>query len=288
LISVVVVNWNAGPLLERSVTSALSAADVEVIVVDNASADGSVDTVVDLDGVTLIRNRRNRGLAAALNQGALAATGDPIIFLNPDATFSAGGVQRLCEAIERRPRAGAVVPRVRFTDGEVQTTAGELPSLREALAGRQRQWRGAKWGNPSGFCWDGWAHDEERQVGRAGDVCFAVRREAFAATGLFDERFPLDWEAVDWSARLVSTGWEIWFTPDVELVHDVGTSTGRANPLRWVAQTHLGMYRYFANRSGPVAQPVLAVLFGVRAIAKAAAALAGLPMHERAQRPARR
>lgn len=286
MISVVVVNWNAGALLARCVESARGD-DVEVIVVDNASSDGSADSLVGLDGVTVIRNRRNRGLAAAMNQGALAAVGDPIVFLNPDAAFTEGGAAGLRSALESHAGAGCVVPRVRFPDGEVQTTAGNLPTLREALAGRQRQWRPAKWGRPTGFCWDGWAHDEERLVGRAGDVCFAARREALAAAGLFDERFPLDWESVDWSARLVDAEWEIWFTPEVELVHHAGTSTGRAHPIRWVVETHRGMYRYFAKRSAPALRPLVAVLFGGRAAAKAAAVVAGVPMHERAQRPSR-
>ena len=285
MISVVVVNWNAGALLERCVRSALEDDSVEVIVVDNGSADRSVDAVDGLQRVTVIRNPTNRGLAAALNQGALAATGDPIVFLNPDASFVVGTPKTLRDALERHPKAGCVVPRAHFADGELQTTAGNLPTLREALAGRQRQWRPTKWGSASGFCWDGWAHDTERRVGRGGDVCFAVRRQALAEAGLFDERFPLDWEAVDWSARAVAAGWEIWFTPTVELVHEAGTSTGTAHPLRWIVQTHRGMYRYFANRSGAGARLLLAAAFSARAILKAGAVFAGIPMHERAQRP---
>lgn len=281
MISVVVVNWNAGDLLRRCVESAASHRhQVEVLVVDNASTDSSL---AGLGTAKVFRNATNRGLAAAMNQGALAARGDVIVFVNPDAAFEAGSLDAFASAMDRHPDAGAVVPLVRFPDREVQTTAGNLPTLSEALLGRQMQRR--KWGSPRGFCWDGWNHDEEREVGRAGDVCFAVRRRALAEAGLFDERFRLDWESVDWSARLRDAGWKIWFTPSAELVHHAGTSTGAAPGTRWVRETHEGMYRYFAKRSRIPTRPMLAAAFGIRGVVKAVAMRAGVPLHQQAARP---
>lgn len=285
MISVVIVNWNAGSRLLDCVTSALAGGADEVVVVDNASTDGSADALQKSPRVRLVANGSNRGLAAAMNQGAIASEGDVIVFSNPDVVFPAGGVAALAATLGRHARAGAVVPRSRFADGGLQTTAGQLPSLREALEGRQRQWRESKWGSAEGFCWDGWPHDEEREVGRAGDVCFAVSRDALAQTGLFDERFPLDWETIDWSERLRRAGWEIWFTPSVEVAHHAGTSTGQAPVTRWVASTHTGMYRYFAKRAPAVARPALAVMFAARALAKLALMRGGVPLREMAQRP---
>lgn len=282
--SAVVVNWNAGSRLAECVSSLCAQGDVEVVVIDNGSTDGSVAGLDERESVRLIANEGNRGLAAAMNQGAIAATGEVILFTNPDVIFPAGAAAELLAAFDRHPAAGALVPRARFGDGELQTTAGDLPNLREALAGRQRQWRRSKWGRAQGFCWDGWTHDEERQVGRAGDVCFAVRRNAFADAGLFDEHFPLDWETIDWSARLRAAGWEIWFTPEVEVVHHAGTSTGQAG-RRWVTATHVGMYRYFAKRAPLPFRPILAALFVARAFVKLAVMSAGAPLHELGQRP---
>lgn len=285
MISVVVVNWNAGECLAECVTSALAGGADEVVVVDNASSDESADALEESPRVRLIANDSNRGLAAAMNQGAIAAAGDVIVFTNPDVFFPSGGITGLATVLDLHERAGAVVPRSLFLDGELQTTAGGLPSLREALEGRQRQWRPSKWGSARGFCWDGWPHDEEREVGRAGDVCFAVRRGALAQTGLFDESFPLDWEAIDWSERLRRGGWEIWFTPSVEVTHRAGTSTSQAPAARWVVSTHTGMYRYFAKRAPAAARPALAALFAGRAVTKLALMRGGLPLHEMAQRP---
>ncbi len=79
-----------------------------------------------------------------------------------------------------------------------------------------------------------------------------MRRAAIAEIGPQDEAFILDWEGIDWAARAAGAGWEIWFTPAAEVVHLGGASIRQA-PLRWIAGSHRGMYRYFAKRGSPVA-----------------------------------
>jgi N-acetylglucosaminyl-diphospho-decaprenol L-rhamnosyltransferase len=225
-------------------------------------------------------------LAAANNQGLLAATGEAIVISNPDVVFTPGALDELVGILDRRTRAAFALPRVTVPDGSLQSTAGDLPSLGEALLGRQvARWR-ARPGSTKGFCWDGWAHDEERKTGRAGDVCYMARRSAIAEIGLQDERFPLDWEGLDWSARARDAGWEIWFCPAAGVVHAGGASTGKAPPIRWVLKTHRGMHRYFRNRR-PALGPALSLAFALRAGLKGAAVLGGVPMHELARRAQR-
>jgi GT2 family glycosyltransferase len=270
-VSVVIVNWNAGPALAgclRSLFQHPPSVPVEVIVVDNASTDGSAEqAVADHPSIRLLANRENRGLAAANNQGIVAARGDAILLSNPDVVYTAGAVDALLAALRRHPRAAVVVPRLSYEDGSLHTSVGDLPTLREALAGRQAQRRAAGAG---GFWWDGWSHDEERQVGRGHEAAYLVARRAIEEVGLQDERYFLDWEGIDWTARLAAAGWEVWFTPTAEVIHLGGVSI-RQVPFRWIVRSHRGIYRYFASRH-PWWRPWLAPLLVGRAGVKLAAA----------------
>jgi GT2 family glycosyltransferase len=289
-LSVVIVNWNAGAELRACLESLVTnppQCSWEVVVVDNASTDESVAVACDAyPQARWVLNSGNRGLAAANNQGLLAAQGGTVVLSNPDVRFLPGTLDAFNAALDRHRDTAFVVPHVVFPDGELQTTAGDLPTLSEAVLGRQFQRRKPSVGQARGFCWDGWAHDEERDVGRAGDVCYAARRDAIVDLGLQDERFPLDWEAIDWSARAREAGWRIVFCPRARVVHQAGVSTAKAPRARWVVDTHRGMYRYFANRGPAWRRPGLAALFGTRALVKIAAIDAGIPMYERARRSA--
>jgi GT2 family glycosyltransferase len=136
----------------------------------------------------------------------------------------------------------------------------------------------------TGVWWDGWAHDEERVIGRGHEAGYLVRRRAVEEVGLQDERYRLDWEGVDWTARLRSAGWDVWLCPDAEAVH-LGGSSIRQVPFRWIVSSHRGMYRYFADRHRRVARPFLALAIGSRAGLKLATAAVGWPLYERAFRP---
>jgi GT2 family glycosyltransferase len=299
-LSVVIVNWNTRPALADCLSSL--AADpppggCEVIVVDNGSSDGSAAWVRkavagdgagddgDLGGldIQLIANRHNRGLPAANNQGLVASHAPAVLICNPDVVFRPGAVAAMMETLERRSSAGMVVPRLLYPDGELQTSAGDLPTLRQALAGRQAQRRRGEVGRPSGFWWDGWPHDEERVIGRGHEAAYLVRRQAIAEVGLQDEGFPLDWEGIDWTARFGDAGWEVWLCPAAAVVH-LGGASIRQVPVRWVLSSHLGMYRYFAKRRPAYWRPVLATVIGARALAKLAATAAGAGMYQRAYR----
>lgn len=297
-VSVIVVNWNAREALLGCIQSLAEHPPSdrwEVIVVDNGSADGSVAAVRSRHPeVRVIVNGRNRGLPAANNQGMAAARGATLLICNPDVVFQAGAGEAMVQLLGRRPRAGIVVPRLRYPDGGLQTSAGDLPTLGEALLGRQAQrWR-RRAGSTArqsddgeepagGFWWDGWAHDEERRIGRGHEAAYAVRRSAADQVGPQDEAFRLDWEGIDWTARFRDAGWEVWLCPAAEVVH-LGGASIRQVPFRWVLWSHRGLYRYFAKRRPRYWRPALAAVIGVRAVAKGAATAAGVAMYERGHR----
>jgi N-acetylglucosaminyl-diphospho-decaprenol L-rhamnosyltransferase len=293
VISVVIVNWNGGDLVVdclRSLHEFPPSVAWEAILVDNASSDGSVARVrADFPGVRVIANDRNLGLAAGNNQGILASTTPFVLISNPDVHYEPGAIDALQDLLGRLPRAAFAVARLRGLDGVVQTSAGDLPSLREALLGRAlaRMLTPARFGRTDprqvgrGFWWHGWDHDSEQRIGHGGEACYLVRRAAIDEIGLQDEGFVLDWEGIDWSRRAADAGWEIWYCPNATVVHTGGVSI-RQVPYRWVVSSHRGMYRYFRYRIPLLARPFAAIAIAARAGVKLVAAAVDTRLYDRA------
>jgi len=167
-VSVVVVTWNS----RDAVLDCLDALRAnppsvpwEAVIVDNASTDGTVDAIRHAaPWARVMANIDNRGLAAANNQDIAAGTAPLVLIANPDTTVKPGAVDALATVLARQPRAAFAIPRLRHPDGGLHVSAGDLPTLRDALLGRQVQRLRRQRGR--GFWWDGWAHDEERRIGR--------------------------------------------------------------------------------------------------------------------------
>lgn len=290
VVSVVIVNWNSGrhlAALLESLAAQPAEPAWEAVVVDNASTDGSAD-LPRRAGVLVIRQPGNAGLAAANNIGMAATVGPYILIANPDVVLPDNALGNLVAVMERHDRAALVVPRLVGPDGATQTSAGDLPSLAEALMGRRL---GLRWAHrrpgmegPSGYWWHGWPHSSEAPIGRGAEACYLVRRAAIEEIGPQDPRYRLDWEGVEWTARARAAGWEVWLDPATTVTHVGGVSIAGAR-LRWVVESHMGMYRYFAGRTRPAGRPLLAAAVSIRALAKlAAAAVVGAPLYDRARR----
>ncbi|MEX2457820.1 MAG: glycosyltransferase family 2 protein [Actinomycetota bacterium] len=270
-LSVVVVNYNAGDHLIRCVRSVYDAAggeDVDVLVVDNASRDGSADHLeAALPVVRLIRNPVNRGFAAAANQG-IQATATPYVFLlNPDAEMLAGTMAGLVKVGEEHPRAGAIGVLVRDPDGSVYPSARRAPGLvvglGHAFAGlfsRDNRFTRA-------YTMADWDRTTERRVDWVSGSAMLVRRRALDEVRGLDAGYFMYVEDLDLCTRLVRAGWKVVFSPEVEVVHVGGVSTGRSR--RMFYEHGRSAYRYFVKfRSpGPLAalRPAARVAFWVRA-----------------------
>ena len=278
-LSVVIVNWNSGGHLAaclRSLADHRPTRSWSAVVVDNGSTDGSMaEAEAVAPWATYVRNSANRGLAAANNQGMIAAAARYTVFANPDVTFERGSIDALSDLLDRRPLAALAVPQLVQDDGSLQVSAAKLPTFFETMVPRMRQ--RSRWGDLP--------HDREVRIGHGTDACFAVRRSAVSAVGGLDERYPLDWEAIDWSRRFARAGWEVWFSPAARVRHAGGVSV-RQVPYRWIAQSHVGMYRYLVADRHWLA-PVVAVLTAARAAVKAAATAMGSAQYDTARAKAR-
>lgn len=269
-LSLVVVTWNSADVVLDLLDALVAEPPTtpwEVVVVDNDSADGTAALVrAHPVGARVVDSGANLGLAAANNIGMKEAVGDLLVVCNPDIVPRSGALDALVAAAERHPRAAFVLARLEHADGALQAGVGDLPAFREAFAGRRAARVRA---DDTGFWWDGWPHDVERRVGHGQEACYLVRREAMDEVGGQDPGYWLDWEGVDWAARMGDAGWEVWFTPEARVVHIGGTSIRKAR-VRWVVWSHRGMYRYFSRRGPRWRRPLLALLIGARGLLKLA------------------
>lgn len=229
-VSIIIVSWNTRELLRDCLTSVFEQAgdaDYEVIVVDNASTDGTVEMVRDeFDRVVLIENEQNRGFASANNQGMAVAEGRYVLLLNSDTIVLDGAIAKTVRFADTQGRAGVVGCRVLNPDGTLQPTCFMFPSIlnmllsstylyklfpKSRLFGRER------------MSW--WDRGDVREVDVVTGCFMLVRREAIGQVGVMDERFFMYAEEADWCYRFRKQGWQVIFTPVGEIVHLGGGSS---------------------------------------------------------------
>jgi GT2 family glycosyltransferase len=248
-LAVVVVNYNAGDHLlgcMSSVFASAGEANVEVVVVDNDSVDGSTDRAErSHPDARFIRNRENRGFSAGVNQGIQATTAPYVFLLNPDAEIKTGTLSGLVKIAEDHPHVAAVGPLIRNPDGTVYSSGRKFPTLGEGVghAFLEPFWPN----NPFSRSYKlaEWDRQSARHVDWVSMSCMLVRRRALEEVGLLDERFFLYAEELDLCTRLKSAGWQVLFTPEVEVVHEGGVSTGLSR--RMALEHSKSIYRYFAK-----------------------------------------
>lgn len=234
-LSVIIVNWNTKELLKNCLSSFIHNQypfQLETIVVDNASTDGSAGMVQQqFPTVKLIQNTRNLGFAKANNIALQSTTADYFILLNSDTIAKNNAFTELFRFMEKHPEAGVVGPKLLNSDGTLQYSCTTFPDLwaiffRESgLSGRfpKHRWFG-KWF----LTW--WDHQSTREVDTVSGACFLLRKQVYDVVGGLDERFFMYTEEVDWCYRIKKTGWKIYYSPGVEVMHLAGGSdhTGTA------------------------------------------------------------
>ena len=252
-LSIVIVSYNTRQLLKECLDSvhaslAESTLTSEVVVVDNASHDGSAAMVQKhFPQVRLIANRGNRGFAAANNQALRAlgyGTGDTphplppeyVMLLNPDTIVGESVLTTLARFMDENPWAGACGARLIHSDGRFQHSAFAFPTLFQVfldffplnyrltdsrLNGRY----------PRRLYQAGEPFPIDHPLG----ATLMVRQEVIEQVGLLDEQFFIYCEEIDWCLRIKAAGWSIWCVPEAEIVHHVAQSTGQFRDEMFVA-----------------------------------------------------
>lgn len=243
LCSVVIVNFNGGELLLQSVAGALaSTIHVEVILVDNASADGSAERArKQHPRIKLIRNAKNRGFAVAANQGLRAASGEFLLLLNPDCIPIPDTLKNMLEVLQCYPEVGMAGCRILNPDGSEQRGCRRnLPTLgsglRKAAGSQSRKAVVDLHLQP--------LPDQPQMVEAISGAFMLVRRKALDVVGFLDDEYFMHCEDLDWCRRFLDAGWKILFVPHVEVVHHQGACS-KATPVRVSWYLHQSMLRYY-------------------------------------------
>lgn len=250
-VSIIIVNWNTKGILQdclESIYRHTQDIQFEVIVIDNASSDGSVRMVEEkFPEVILIVNQRNKGFAAANNQGMALAKGRYVLLLNSDTLILDKAVAKSTSFADAHPEAAVVGCQVLNPDGTFQSTCFMFPSIlnmllssmylnnllpRSRFFGRER------------MTWYDW--NSSCAVDVVAGCFMLVRREAAEQVGMMDERFLMYGEETDWCYRFKQAGWKVLFTPTAEIIHLGGVSSKQRRP-EMILQLRGSILLFFAK-----------------------------------------
>jgi GT2 family glycosyltransferase len=252
-ISVVVVTWNARKYVDECLRSLYedNVIPVEVIVVDNASTDGSPDLVArEFPSFRVLRNLQNLGFARANNIGIRESHGEYVCLLNSDVVLSRGTLYALYQFMQANPRVAIAGPQMRGADGSVRRSSMRHPSLLNALA---RAFAIDNLGFVSrrigGQMMTDFSHREIVDVDILNGWFWFIRRQALNEVGLLDERFFMYGEDMDWCYRFRKAGWRLVFNPAVNALH-YGGGSSRAAPLRFYVEMHRANLQYWIKHHG--------------------------------------
>lgn len=258
-LTVVVVSYNVRDLLRDCLRSVLAQPlDLEVVVVDNASQDGSAALVRDeFPSARLIANDRNLGFARACNQALRRATGRHAVLLNPDARLEGDALAGLVRYLDEHTDVGAVGPLFVDEAGRPEHGGFRFPTLAMAfLDFFPLNWRLADSAVNGRYPRD---RAEPFEVDHPLGACLMVRRKAWERVGLLDEQFFIYCEEIDWCLRIKAAGWAIRCVPASRVVHLGGRSTAQHRQPMFV-ELHRSRFRLFRKHYSP------AFRLGVRAI----------------------
>jgi GT2 family glycosyltransferase len=249
VVSVVIVNWNGKAFLEqclRSLAEDVSRHPMEILVVDNASTDGSPQMVAEnFPHVRLARNEANFGFAKGNNIGIRLSTGDYVCLVNSDVKVLTDCFTKLVDFMDEHPEVGMAGPKMIGADGKVGRSCRGFPNLWNMFChaiGLDSMFPKARLFG--GYALSYWSQDTSRPVDILGGWFWIVRRKAFEEVGLLDEDFFLYAEDMDWCRRFHLKHWGLYFLASAESVHFGGGSSRHA-PVKHYIQEQRADLRYW-------------------------------------------
>lgn len=247
-VSIIIVSWDTCDILRDCLASIYEQTRniaFEVIVVDNASKDGSPEMVnTEFPQAVLLANADNKGFAVANNQGIAIAKGYYVLLLNSDTVVLDRAIEKTMAFADAHSDAAVVGCRVLNADRSLQHSCSKLPALWDRIlfaAGLVRLFpRNPTFARPVMSWWD---HDCVREVEVISGCYMLVKKEAIDQVGGFDERFFMYCEEVDWCKRFREAGWKILFTPEAQIIH-LGGGSAKKYSCRRVSIKDQATIRY--------------------------------------------
>jgi GT2 family glycosyltransferase len=265
-LSIIVVSWNVKRYLLgclRSIKDNPPGCEYEVIVVDNASDDGTVGPLQQqYPFVRLIANKENRGFAGANNQGLDVAAGQYIFFLNPDTVVKPGAVNILLNFMEKNPDVGACGPRLVFEDGRIQRSVRRFPTFTGALH-RHTIFKSLGIFKAAHRKWlmRDFSYDVTTEVDQVIGAAMMVRRSVLDKVGYMDEKnFFMYYEEVDLCYRIKQARYRVMFVPDAQIIHLAGRSSGQI-PAEKTIMAMNSLLKFFKKHSSPFKAGLFSWLF---------------------------
>ncbi len=238
--SVIIVNWNAKAFLDECLQS-LARSDcadrLEIIVVDNASEDGSPELVeAKYPSARVIRNSANLGFAAANNIGIARSTGEYVFLVNSDVNVAPDCMETLARYMDARPEVGLSGPAMLGPDGKIGRSCRGFPTLWRMICHALFLDRLFPWSQRfSGYTMWYWKQDSTREVDILGGWFLCARRTALEKVGGLDERFFFYAEDMDWCRRFHLNGFKLAFVAEAQSVH-YGGGSSRVAPVKYYIQ----------------------------------------------------
>jgi GT2 family glycosyltransferase len=231
MIDIVIVNWNSGCQLENCVDSLANTFGGKIIVVDNASTDGSEMKLDSHVGIKLIKLTQNQGFGSACNLGATCSESKYLLFLNPDAAIYPGTLEKVLDFFKDSENSNIGICGVQLVDavGHVSRSCCRFPSpfgLALHAVGLDRLFPRL------GHFMSEWSHDTTREVDHVIGAFYFVRREVFDDLSGFDERFFVYLEDLDFSLRAKKAGWHSAYLATVKAFHAGGGTSNQIKAKR--------------------------------------------------------
>ena len=271
-LSIVIVNWNVRDLLRRCLHSVMSSLQlptsnfqpptsnlqIEVIVVDNASSDGSVAMVEEeFPQVRLIANSENVGFTVGNNQGIAISRGRYILLLNPDTEIVGDALTTMLAYMDDHPQVGALGPQLLNPDGSIQSSRRRFPTIATAFLESTilQQWFPRNRVTRHYYITDR-PDDEVQEVDWVTGACLLARRETIEEVGLLDEGFFMYSEELDWCRRIKAQRWQLIYLPTARVIHHGAQSSEQVKSFQHI-QFQRSKIRYFRKHHGPWQAAVL-------------------------------
>lgn len=250
-LSILITSFNCWDRLNACLRSIFSSdyPIFEIVVVDNASTDGTVEKLHrTYPMVRIIENSKNLGHARAVNQGFKLVTGQRILLLDADTELRPDAITKMSAFLDNHPEVYLVAPRLFYPDGTLQHSARNFPSIMSGLFGRQCLLTRLFPNNPFSRRYLALYHLDTQTPFRAqhvGATCILFYREILQKVGMWDEGFHSYWVDADWCKSIQEVGGSIYCVPKAVVIHHEQNSRFlKKSPVR-IIKFHAGAFRFY-------------------------------------------
>jgi len=244
-LTIIIVTWNTKDLLLEcldSVYRCIEDLDFRVVVVDNASVDGSAEAVREhFPQAELIVNEENRGFIKANNQVLPSVSSRYVALLNSDTKLIKGAMETLVDFMDQHPRVGMAAPQYLNADGSKQNSFENFPGLASELLNKSL----LKILFPQKYPSKRKTYDTPLAVDSVVGACMTVRTEALERVGYMDEDYFFFLDDTDWSHRMWQAGYEVFYVPQAQIYHVGGAATKKKIPIQTWIEYYRSMYIFF-------------------------------------------